>query len=422
MNESSGLRVQSISINGFKALASFELQPNGKSVAISGHNGAGKSSVIDAIWTALTGKEVPGVPVRVGSDRATIKIDLAEYVVEWQATTKGTKLTVTNAGGGVMPQPRTFLDKVVGDISFDPIAFVDAQPAKQLAALKKILGLDFSDLDTAKRAALDAKNSAEADRKAIERQAAELADAVETERADAAAIIAHQRSRDEAAADARGAEDDARRAAEASDQAARHLAAAQETAKRAAEAVTRAEDTANRYATAATSAANEAADCRAKADAIPDRSAELATVDKTNAAAEKWERKCRLASTLRAAAVAETNAADRVKAVDAERAQRMTAAKLPVDGLAMTEDGITFRGLPFDRGNQCVSDIMRVGVAVAVALKPGVRIVRLKDGSLLDPKSRAEVLAMLQAQGFQAFIEEVGGDPLAAVVIESGEA
>ena len=419
METGTGLRVQSISINNFKALAAFELQPGGKSVAISGHNGAGKSSVIDAIWTALTGKDVPGVPVHLGADKATVKLDLNEYVVEWQATAKGTKLTVTNAGGGVMPQPRTFLDRIVGDISFDPVAFVDAAPAKQLAAIKKILGLDLSDLDAAKRAALDAKNAAEADRKAVERQGAELADVAEVARVDAAALVAHQQSRSDAAAEARSAEDNARRAVEASERAERQLVSAKDAAKRAADEAQRLEAELQRAKVAANDAAKGASACRAQADAIPDRSEELNSIADTNAAAEKWERKCALVAALARACGAEEKAAERVKAVDAERAKRMAAAKFPVEGLAMTEDGVTFRGLPFDRGNQCVSDIMRVGVAVAVSLKPGVRIVRLKDASLLDPKSRAEVLAMLAEQGFQAFIEEVGGEPLSAVIIES---
>ena len=80
-----------------------------------------------------------------------------------------------------------------------------------------------------------------------------------------------------------------------------------------------------------------------------------------------------------------------------------------------------FNGLPFDSGNQCQSDILRVGVAIAVAQNPALKIVRIKDGSLLDGDAKAQLLAMLAEHGFQAFIETVADCGLTALTIEETE-
>ena len=57
-------------------------------------------------------------------------------------------------------------------------------------------------------------------------------------------------------------------------------------------------------------------------------------------------------------------------------------------------------------------------MAIAVAQDPALRIVRIKDGSLLDSTARAELLAMLEENGFQAFIETVSDSELTALTIE----
>ena len=104
--------------------------------------------------------------------------------------------------------------------------------------------------------------------------------------------------------------------------------------------------------------------------------------------------------------------------IENDRKERLFSAKFPVEGLEFTEDGVLFNGLPFDSGNQCQSDILRVGVAIAVAQDPALKIVRIKDGSLLDSARKRELLEQLSASGFQAFIETVADSELQALTID----
>lgn len=48
-----------------KRLTAVEITPDGNMVQITGKNGQGKTSVLDAIWWALGGKEnIQGQPIR----------------------------------------------------------------------------------------------------------------------------------------------------------------------------------------------------------------------------------------------------------------------------------------------------------------------------------------------------------------------
>jgi recombinational DNA repair ATPase RecF len=74
----------------YKKLRIVEITPKGRIVQITGKNGQGKTSVLDAIWSALVGaKAIPEKPVRKGADKARIKIDLGELIVRRDISTTG---------------------------------------------------------------------------------------------------------------------------------------------------------------------------------------------------------------------------------------------------------------------------------------------------------------------------------------------
>ena len=98
----------------YKRLRVVEITPKGRVIQITGKNGQGKTSVLDAIWAALVGaKAMPDKPVRKGADRARIKLDLGELVVTRTIAPGGTHtLTVENAKGTKIASPQGMLDAV----------------------------------------------------------------------------------------------------------------------------------------------------------------------------------------------------------------------------------------------------------------------------------------------------------------------
>jgi hypothetical protein len=99
-------------------------------------------------------------------------------------------------------------------------------------------------------------------------------------------------------------------------------------------------------------------------------------------------------------------------------------AGIGVPGLLFGEDKagnpqVMLDGVPFDQASD--AQRLRTSIAVAMAGKPELRIIRCKDGSLLDQKSLAIVAGMAKDQDFQVWMEIVREDAAVGVHIEDGE-
>lgn len=414
------MKIETIAINGFKRLQQFAIDPAGKSVEIKGRNGLGKSSIIDAIWCTLTGKDVPGVPVNRDSVTAKIVVGLDDgHTARLSWSAKGGKtLVVEGPDGEPVKAPATFLENLIGKISFDPFEFVEQQPAKQRAFLQQLLGLDFADLDSDKAFLLEQKRDIDRDAVAIEREAEALLDAQNVERVDVSELVAKQNERAEIIAKGRDAAAAVERAESAVESAKVSVASLEEQI---AALTTRLESAKAHAATEASKVAPLRASLellRAQVSGMPDNSEAIRNAGETNRQADRWAKRKELVERSKAIKGDLEAIKAKIEAVEKARQSRIMDAKFPVDGLSFSTDGVLFNGLPFDKGNQCQSDILRVGVAIAVAQNPTARIVRIKDGSLLDSSAKAALLAMLDENGFQAFIETVADCDLTAHVIE----
>jgi len=149
------LRIVSLSAENVKRLRAVSIKPDGSIIEITGKNGAGKTSVLDSITMALGGKSAqPSKPIRKGCTRAEVVVDLGEIIVKrtWTSDDKS-YLSVESSDGSKFPSPQAILDKLVGELTFDPLAFSRMQARDQVATLKKVAGLDFTDLYRQRQAA-----------------------------------------------------------------------------------------------------------------------------------------------------------------------------------------------------------------------------------------------------------------------------
>lgn len=418
------MKIETITINGFKKLQQFAIDPAGKSVEIKGRNGQGKSSIIDAIWCTLTGKDVPGVPVNRESVTAKIVVGLDDgHTARLSFSSKGNKsLVVEGPDGEPVKAPATFLENLIGKISFDPFEFVNQPPQKQRAFLQQLLGLDFADLDSDKAFQLEQKREIDRDAVSIEREAEALLDAQNVERVDVSDLVAKQNERAEVIAKGRDAAAAVERAESAAESAKVSVLSLEEQIAalngRLESAKAHAATEASKVAPLRTSLEL----LRAQVAGMPDNSEAIRNAGETNRQAERWAKRLDLVARSKSIRGDLDVVKAKLEAIESERHSRIMDAKFPVPGLTFSVDGVLFNGLPFDSGNQCQSDILRVGVAIAVAQNPTARIVRIKDGSLLDSSAKAALLAMLAENGFQAFIETVADCDLTAHVIEEIDA
>ena len=140
------IRLESSNVKRLKAVA---IDPEPIINRIGGENGAGKSSLLDSIAMALSGAELTEAPLRQGEKKGSIVVKLDDGITIKRTfnASGGTSLTISNAEGLKYPSPQAMLDKLTGKLMFDPFAFTRLNAKEQAAALKRLVGLDFTAVD-----------------------------------------------------------------------------------------------------------------------------------------------------------------------------------------------------------------------------------------------------------------------------------
>jgi len=138
------MKIIRLTAENFKRLYAVDIHANGETVVISGKNNQGKSSVIDSIMAALGGRgSCPDDAVRHGAKRSETTVDLGELIVRRKITQQGAYLEVTAADGSPVKTPQAVLDRLVGKLSFDPLAYAKMSGAERKEALLGCLDLDI---------------------------------------------------------------------------------------------------------------------------------------------------------------------------------------------------------------------------------------------------------------------------------------
>ncbi|KKM78490.1 hypothetical protein LCGC14_1359510 [marine sediment metagenome] len=94
-----------------------------------------------------------------------------------------------------------------------------------------------------------------------------------------------------------------------------------------------------------------------------------------------------------------------IYAIDQKKADALLAAKFPVEGLGLTDDGITFEGLPLAEVASSVQ--LRVSIAIGIALNPTLKILLIRNGNLLDDDSLKLVAQQAEKADAQVWVEYV---------------
>ena len=461
-----------------KRLSAVSIEPGGAPlVVIGGRNRAGKSSVLDSIAYALGGKDlIPAEPIRAGETEARITVDLGDLIVtrtfrrdrgacscrppgppasaeETQAYREAcaavppdqhqvdcgvnqmsevrSSLTVKSKEGATYPSPQSMLDKLIGKLSFDPLAFATQakdDPKRAAETLRQLVGLDLAPLDAARRAAFEERTAANKALRTLEGAMATLPrhegvpDAELGDEAVQRELEGAEELRREAA-EAGRVHDIARADLESYAVAFKHwadkvgsleaqLAEAREQLKAAAKRVDE-----NRERVAALQAQHQAAAARVPDVAsVRNRLAEIGATNQRVRDNQRYEEKAQ-----QAAALAERIDAlhARIQEIDAQRAAAIAAARWPVPGLGWTPDGVTLNGVPFEQASS--SEQLRAGVAIGLALNPKLQVLLVRNGNLLDEDGVRALAEQAEAAGAQVWMEYVtSGSDGVTVLIEDG--
>ncbi len=421
------MKIVKLEAENVKRIRSVCITPAGDVVTLKGENGQGKSSVLDAIAYALGGKDLhPPEVIRRGEEYAQVVVDLGDIIVErrWTANDRSS-LAVKSKDGAKFPSPQAMLDKLVGSLSFDPLAFMRIAPKQQADTVRQLVGLDFSEAEAQRAATFERRTEVNREL-AREKAALELMpreDGAPDDSVSIAALLAEQSNLLEQERTNRAMREKLSECQDRYDRQKKVIAEVQARIEKllAEIEMLKANVELEKHKLAAIATDGKAARALVEAQKEPDLASireKIAQASEVNAAVQrKKERTAKVEHVKKLAANAE-KLTEELNRLDAAKAEKLAAAKLPVEGLGFTESGLTLNGLPMQQASS--AEQLRVSVAMGLALNPKLKVLLVRDASLLDEKSLAMLGEMAAGAGAQIWLEKVGRGGDVGILIEDG--
>lgn len=407
------VKVIGIEAENFKRLRVVHLDVRDGVTVIAGQNAQGKSSLLDALAAALGGgKQIPAQPIRKGAKKASVVVETSTVKVTRTFTEGGSSLKVEAKDGTALKSPQQVLDALIGDLTFDPLAFARMKPADQVAALKKATGLDFSELDAERVKVETMRRDIGRDRDRL----AAVVKSLQVLEPDAKTVDTSEVLEQLQAARAKVQEHDSARKA---------LAAVgvrvDELLKRRAALAAEIEEVDAKITKGRQWMLTEGVTISRLIDPdVAGLEQKLADAGIINQRALQAEQARKAKADLADAEKAYAGHTRRLEDIAEDKESLIRAAKLPVKGLSFTDEALTLNGVPFVQAS--TSEQIRAAVAIAMAQNPALKILMVREGSLLDDAAMQDLMTIAAEHGAQVLVERVGksADGM-GVVIQDGE-
>lgn len=404
------MKIVSLQVENLKRLTAVYIEPDGNMVQITGKNGQGKTSVLDAIWWVLAGtSNVQASPIRKGEERAVITLDLGELKITrtFIAQKSGkytTSITVENTDGARFQSPQKMLDDVLGELTFDPLVFSRMKNDDQVNALRSLVkGYDFD------AAALEVKDYF-AERTIQNRIATKARSTAETmaeelPEGDVPTFI-------DSAVELKNLED-----AMAHNKAQISFADAIGHNKTlVAEYESKIEDL---------KICLENVMAESSTLEIPAVPIDLEPIREKIFSAKQNNKIVEIGNQhdeqIEIAIDAENKSKQLTARIDKRKTEARDAiaqAELPVEGIDIIDGAILLNGIPFEQASD--AEQLSVSIGIAMALNPKLKVIRVRDGSLLDEDALKALSVIADENDYQIWIERVDSTGIIGFVMEDG--
>lgn len=416
------MRILQFTAENVKRLSVVQITPEGNLVQITGANGQGKTSVLDAIWMALGGKDaMPDQPLRKGAKGGKIELRIGDdagvkYIVERRIVEGGKdkqpQIVVRGADNAKYGSPQTLMDGLMGHIGFDPLAFMRMNAKEQFDLLRRVVKMDV-DIDALNRqraTIFEERTGINRDLTSAQARAAAIIvpDDLPDEEPDMEALtkkLADAAGHNSRVNDAQRMVADARATYAQNAEELRLLEAKVATYRDALETEKRELDELEKQPIAepidTAQVTAEMATARTVAEGFRKQAAKIAATTEV----ETYQRRS-------------TEKTTAIEAIDKQKADALANAKMPITGLSFEDGTVSFNGLPLAQAS--ASQQLRVSAAIGAALNPKLGVILARDGSLLDSKSLKELALFAEEKGMQIFLERVDESGEVGIVMEDG--
>lgn len=391
---------------------------------ISGKNEQGKSSVLDSIELALKasnfnkpGRQIPR-PIRDGEDKAIVILELDDYIItrNWTSNDKS-YLKVENKEGATFKSPQALIDTFIGDLSFDPLQFARLKPADQKKTLLSFVHLD---IDLHK---LEEQEQTLYDERTLKGR--------ELKTAQAQITVKETDPADSNIPD---------KEVSVSDLSAKLMSASQKNALRSTQqnnidleqnAIKIHKDRIAQLEGELHSTKSDLTDSDFKLAALEEGLLKLpytntgpiqSHIDEAdNINTRIRDRKDNQTNIKRSAGLQfqYDTLSKKITQLHDSKAKALSDVQMPIKGLGIDDDGITFKDKPFSQIGS--ANQLKVSLAIAMAMNPQLRVIRITDGSLLDEDNKKIIRQMAKDNDYQIWQEEVEKDGKVGFTIQDGE-
>lgn len=393
----------SLGIEGFKRIeaAFIPLGDQAGVTQITGANGHGKSSVLDAIECLLAGKgALPPDAIHHGAKQARIRGQLGDLIITRNITPgkdgkQESTLTVESADGARYSQPQQILNELLGSFSFDPVAFLRLPEKEKYLALRKFVeGIDFELEERLYKGDFELRTD-------VNREAKRLRNA------STAIFVPEGTPKQRISIERLSKELERAGAANAARE--RELSAKENLRQKSLSL------TAENDRMRAQIAANEITITQTNKDfasmEIPDEidtaelRRDLTKANETNKAVEAYIQRREHEAMAEAEEKKSAELTAKMEARTARINKAIEATKMPYPSLTLANNMVILAGVPFEQGSY--AEKLRAAVGIAMAENPALRTILVHEGSMLDSKAMQIVAEMAIDRDYQVIVERV---------------
>ena len=142
------MKVKRIKVTNIMGIDDILIEPSNHTTVISGKNGAGKTSIFEAIRSLISGGHDAKI-IRSGETEAETVIEFDEPVIVNKSISEKGSDTKVNIGGRNISSPMKYLAELFGT-GFNPVTFLSMKPEQRVDAILKAIPMKI-DRDTAEQ-------------------------------------------------------------------------------------------------------------------------------------------------------------------------------------------------------------------------------------------------------------------------------
>jgi len=423
-----GLKILSAEVENFKNINHKVVEFEGRSAIILGKNGSGKSSLIQALTCAIDSNMIPSKAIKEGEETASALVKIGgvlggeyqEYNIDMYFSEKDQKgkLVVSDKDGGKIPGGKSMVKSIVGNVGFDILEFINLGLTKdgkvsvpgvkeQIEVLLQFLPAEIQkklmELDAEKKAVYDERTEINKDIKSNE---AKLKDAqmdpeeIEkySDKLDDTEVKKKMSEIGEAISNYDRIKNGVDSKREEKENADAYIESLELELKK---------KKADRDILSEEIAKGNGWLKKNERPSMELLSTELERINTHNETVKKVVEMKEFDKNVKDLTVKSEEKTSRYKQIDVDKLEIFKDNPLPVKGLTFSEDEILYNGLPFNENQHPSSTIIGVGLTVAMAMNPNLKLLIIRDGSLLDQKTLNYILKLIEKKGYQVFIEMV---------------